>query len=268
MANPERGDYTRAPADEALTGPGASAGSRIARAVKDDRRAMMARRRVATVGLFVAFAAAVTGLEAAESTSQPSTRPTPTLPADERLAAAVAEVGRFDFLKGYELFDQVLKSAQPTDSAWESATFGKAVCAQQTRPITEARTKEAAALYAELIQKRPQFPLAARAMMNLGRIDELRDHGEPPNLPGARRWYQQVIDRWPADPIAGEATLRLAATHVQTYESDAVGKGIALLEDWLEAHPDDALASAMWQYLGDTYFFPANDSSQALDCYE
>ena len=64
------------------------------------------------------------------------------------------------------------------------------------------------------------------------------------------------------------AMLRLAATYIQSYDHEQALIGTTSLRTWLADHPHEALASAMWQYLGDTYFFPLADYPQSLHAYE
>ena len=105
-------------------------------------------------------------------------------------------------------------------------------------------------------------------MLNLGRIEELSDYYQDyVDLVAARTWYQKVADKYPGQLIASEATLRIASTYIQTYEDDQILKGIDILKKWLAEYPQDELASAMWQYLGDTYFYPIEDYAKSLSCY-
>ena len=185
-----------------------------------------------------------------------------------QLATAVGEVALFNFKKGYELSRAVLEETVAPSPEWQQATFLAAVCAQQVSPPTRAMIEEAGRLYRLLLEKTPDSKYAPRTMMNLGRIEELSDYYEDEvDLAAARHWYEKVVEGWPDRPVAGEATLRIAATHIQTYDDEQVRTGAALLETWLAAHPDDPLASAMWQYLGDTYFFPLASYRQSLECY-
>jgi len=188
---------------------------------------------------------------------------------DQRLADAVAEVTLFGFKNAYPLFDSVMAESTPGSEQWQQAVFGTAVCAHQISPPSKSLINRAEELYKLLIEKTPDSAFAPRAMMHLGRIAELRDyHKDESDLELARQWYSKVLERWPERPIASEATLRIASTYIQTYEQEQVEKGIAILEKWLAAHPDDYLASAMWQYLGACYFFPLKQYRQSLDCYE
>lgn len=198
--------------------------------------------------------------------SSPASGQVDTVP--NQLVTAAAEAALFNFNKGYELSRAVLTGAAAPSSTWQQATFLAAVCAQQMSPPTRAMIEEAARLCRSLLDKAPASKYVGRAMMNLGRIEELSDYyGDQVDLAAARRCYERVLERWPDSAIAGEALLRIAATHIQTYDDEEVRKGVALLQDWLAEHPDDALASAMWQYLGDTYFFPLASYRRSLECY-
>jgi len=186
-----------------------------------------------------------------------------------QLDAAANEAALFGFARGYELAYAALATAEPSSEEWQWAVFLAGVCAQQTSPPTPGMIERAGELYRLLLEKTPDSRYAPRAAMNLGRIEELIDYyGDRPDLGAARKWYQEVVERWADRSIAGEATLRIAGTHVQTFEGEEVAKGIALLEAWLAEHPDDELASGMWQYLGDTYFFPLAGYERSLACYE
>ena len=188
---------------------------------------------------------------------------------DERLEQAVAEVSYFSFARAYKLFKIVSDDSNASPARRQQALYGMAVCAQQISPPNKSRIDEAIGLYELLLGEGPDSKFAPRATMNLGRIAELSDYYQDKvDLEAARRWYQKVIDRWPDKPIAGEAALRIAGTHIQTYDEPRVRKGVKLLESWLAKHPKDPLASGMWQYLADTCFFPLKDYARSLECYQ
>ena len=191
------------------------------------------------------------------------------LTVEQGLDEALTEVTYLSFDRAYNLFNGVLAEVPEGSATWQQAVYGKAVCAQQMTPASPERMREAAGLYQQqLLAKTPDSKFAPRAMMNLGRIAELVDYtGDTSDLATARDWYQKVVDRFPGLPIAGEAALRIAGTYIQTYQKDQVTKGIEIVSDWLKAHPQDPLASAMWQYLGDSYYDPLGDFANSLDCY-
>jgi len=186
----------------------------------------------------------------------------------EALGKALEEVGYFNFKAAYKLYDRVMKSTAKGSPVWQKAAYGRAVCAQQITPAKKHLIEEARELFETLVEKYPESRFAPRAMLNLGRIYELRDYaGDKVDPAKARAVYGKVIENWPGKPIASEATLRLAAAYVQTYNAKMAEKGVAVLEKWLAAHPDDPLAPAMYQYLGDSYRFPLKKYAKAVENY-
>lgn len=185
------------------------------------------------------------------------------------LAAALTNVGYLDYEHALPLYREAMAASKEGSEPWQEATYGLAICLQQVSPITKNNIDQAVSLFNRLIEKSPQSRFAPRAMMNLGRIEELRDyHNDVIDLVKARGWYQKVLDGWPNDPIAGEATLRIAATHIQTMDVKQDQIGIDILKKWLAAHPKEELASIMWQYIAETYFYPMQDYQQSLEAYE
>jgi len=184
------------------------------------------------------------------------------------LQTGTTELSSRNFEAAKELFGSVIKETAPGSEPWAHAVFGAAVCAHHRSPTTQKRVEDAARLYHLLLESVAGSKFAPRAALNLGRLAELRDYYEDPvDLEAARNWYRRVIDRWPDLPIAGEATLRLAATFVQTYDMPEVRHGVDLLETWLTTRDDEPLAAGMWQYLGDIYFYPLADHAASLSCY-
>lgn len=184
------------------------------------------------------------------------------------LQKATEEVSYFSFDRALKLFEQAKTNAPVGSEQWQEAVYGAAVCAQQISPTTKANIEKSEKLYLILLENAPDSRFSPRAMLNLGRIAELSDyHEDPMDLPTAGDWYQKVVDNCPGQLIASEATLRIAATYIQTYEHDQVVKGIDILEQWLADHSRDEFASAMWQYLGDTYFYPLDKYAESLSCY-
>ncbi|HEY3593323.1 MAG TPA: tetratricopeptide repeat protein [Polyangiaceae bacterium] len=209
----------------------------------------------------VAFLAVTTLSAATASSDAPA--------AQEKLAEAMQQVAYINLEKARTLYAEAKASAPRGSADWDKALFGEATCAWHQLPIQRANADEAARLFTELLHVSPRGAFAPRSMMNLGRILELpEDRDDPVDLPGARAWYQKVVDLWPNDPIAGEATLRIAGTYIQTFETKAIATGIERLRGWVEARPGDPLASIMWQYLAETYFFPLKDYQRSLEAYD
>lgn len=183
------------------------------------------------------------------------------------LGQAAEQLGMFTWERAHALYVQALAATVEGSPQWQEAAFGAAVCAHHVSPSGADGLDEAAKLYRRLAEPALNSRFAARSLMNLGRISELKDYdADVVDLNSARQRYAEVVERFPNDPIASEATLRLAGAHVQTFEKDQLARGIDILKRWLAAHPSDPLSSAMWQYVGDAYFF-LKDYRPSLDAY-
>jgi tetratricopeptide (TPR) repeat protein len=220
----------------------------------------VALRRAATVGAVLAV------LGSAKVAVAPENSPSFV---DQKFARATEEVAFINLEKARFLFAEARAMTKPGSPQWDRAIFGEATCIWHLLPIQRENAAQAAELFTLLASQSPTGTFTPRALLNLGRILELpEDRDDPIDLPGARAWYQKVIDGWPGEPIAGEATLRLSGTYIQTFDHAQVEKGVGLLRAWVEAHPADPLASIMWQYLADTYFFPLRDYRRAFHAYD
>ena len=186
----------------------------------------------------------------------------------DSIATALDHIRHADFRRAYDLFAAgVLREAEGS-VAWQEAIYGQAVCAEQVTPPSAERRAEARQLYEQLLAVAPESRLAPRVWMDLGRMEELTGLRQTPNrLAAARDYYGKVLEQWPNESIAGEATLRIAATWVQAFEIEQVKRGVSILQHWLASHPNDPLASAMWQYLGQTFFYPLESYEESLACY-
>lgn len=184
------------------------------------------------------------------------------------LSKAQDELSCFSFDVAADLFESAAAQSTRGSDAWLKGTLGLAMCLQQHSPPSPAKIERAAKLLRSVVDAAPKSECAARATMCLGRIEELSDYyGDEPQPEAARELYQKVVSDWPDDAIAGEATLRIAAIDVQTYETQKVQRGVALLESWLASHPHDPLASVMWKYIGDTCYRPLRDYRKAVESY-
>lgn len=171
-----------------------------------------------------------------------------------------------------DAYEPLRDAAKPGSAEWTEATYALAACYHQVQPPSAGNIRQAQALYKEVIEKSTDERYIARAMLSMGRIDEMRDYlDDNVNLDTAREWYLKVAERFKGQPIAGEAVLRAASTLIQAFDEPKylkVKEGLAMLEKFLAEHPDDPLASVMWQYAGDAYFKPLADYRNMLRCYE
>lgn len=171
---------------------------------------------------------------------------------------------RYNFDLAAEAFAGARAASPAGSELWQQGTLGLAVSLHQQVPIEIGRIADAAKLYEEVAEQGGKSLLAARACLNRGRIAEQRDtNDDVVDLATARLWYQKVVDGWPDQPIAGEATLRLAVTWIQTLQPDAVRTGIRLCEE-RAARPGEVWAGALWKQAGDAWWMCLRDNSQAV----
>jgi tetratricopeptide (TPR) repeat protein len=188
--------------------------------------------------------------------------------ADDNIAKGWQEVSFFNFKLAKEFFDQAVK-ANPVDSdEWIEASYGRAISLQHIVPPSPDYIAESEETFLLLAERYPDHRCAPRSLLNAARIAELVDYyQDPPRTEQARRLYREVIRRWGDLPIAGETTLRLAESYMRTFEPEQVRKGIEILKEWLDLHPNDPLASAMWQVMGDACFDPLKEYRKACRYY-
>ncbi len=186
----------------------------------------------------------------------------------ELLAKASTGLTQFTFDWPQPLFREALGRATPGSEEWTQAAFGLATCRLYVNPVTVEGVTEATTLFEQILAKAPTSRFAPNACMTLGRIAEQPDfYQDPADLSAARLRYQEVMNKWPDLPMAGEAALRLAGTYATT-NTPADGKlAIATLLDWLKVHPEDPLAAAMYQFMGDTTYLRLSDKAGSLPFY-
>lgn len=194
----------------------------------------------------------------------------PAKPVDAKaeIAAGAEQCLRYSFDVAAADFTRARAIATPGSEEWLQATLGLAVALHHEVPLSAKRiSEEAAPLYEEAFTKGGRSLVAARAAIGRGRVAEERDEKDDPvDIDTARLWYQKVVDGWPEDPIAGEATLRLAESYIQTLEPELARKGAELAEARATAHPAEAWAGSLWQQAGDAWWIVLQDRDQAIRC--
>lgn len=179
------------------------------------------------------------------------------------ITIGTAALGGFRFDLARLSFDRAAAAAAPNSVEWRHAVLGQAVCAQHVAPVTEAGIAEAVTLYGAIAAGNADD--AALATLHLGRICEQIDYlGDTIDLPKAREHYRTVVNRWPDADIAGEATLRLMGTFIQTLDPAQVREGITIGETHLAGHPKDPWAGAIWQTISETWQRPLGDETKAV----
>ncbi len=189
---------------------------------------------------------------------------------DALLEEAALELTYFNFDTAYGLFVDLQDEVETRGSdLWLKATLGRALSAQNKTPATRQALDEARQAYESLIAEAAESFFAARALIQLGRIAEVRDYGgDAVDLDAARGFYRQVVEGWPDASIADEAALRYADTYFQRFDDPAaVAKGVRYLESWVQGRDDQPLAAVIWEVLAIVKEEQLQDAQGALDAY-
>jgi tetratricopeptide (TPR) repeat protein len=174
----------------------------------------------------------------------------------------------YDFEKAIPQFRSLQEQNKIGSPKWIEATFGLALSLHHKTPPAKEAIEEARKLYLLLGDKYSTVPCAARALMNAGRIDELRDYYQDKiDLDSARKLYRKVIEKYKNEPIVSEAVLRLAQSYTNTFKKEEILEGIKIMQDWLKDHPNDPLAGLMHLLMADMNYYPLLNYKQAVTDY-
>jgi tetratricopeptide (TPR) repeat protein len=191
-----------------------------------------------------------------------------TVDAPALIAAGVQHSLHYSFDLAEKEFAEARAATEPGSEPWLQASLGLAVALHHRVPLSAARINEQAVpLYEEVFAQGGRSLLAARAALNRGRAAQERDEqSDTVDTPTAQLWYRKVIDGWPEEPIAGEATLRLAVTYIESFEPEAVRQGIALAEARAQSRPNEIWASSLWLLAGDSWWTVMGNRPDAIRC--
>lgn len=182
------------------------------------------------------------------------------------LAQAWEDVGYLDYRRALPQFRRILKAADASSAEWRQAMLGQALCLHQRQPDVKADKERAAELYDALIAASDKEPIQATALLLRGKLSQLVDYfGDEEDFAGAAESYQRILRDWSESSSAGEAALYLAQCAIFTMDKDATRKGIARLEAWVKAHPDNPYAASHWLLIALAYRMPLEDQSAAVD---
>ena len=128
---------------------------------------------------------------------------------DSNWKATHDAVADLDFRNVLKLYAPLQGRRCRRQHRWTEATFCMALANHQLQPITGDAIVEAQRLYELVVAKSKDDRYIARAMLNIGRILELRNYkNDKINLVRAHDQYRKVLDRFPTAPVAAEAVLR------------------------------------------------------------
>ncbi|MDQ8207323.1 tetratricopeptide repeat protein [Coraliomargarita sp. SDUM461003] len=190
------------------------------------------------------------------------------LSVEEQVQAGVKALQIFDFEQSREILLQAQPKVDVSDETlWTLATYSYALSAWHDSPPVEENVLVAKAALQELIERYPQSLYASCALIDLGRMAEIKDfpHDEP-DVETARGYYRQVIQEFPDSDMAVRATLNLAQTYAQELEESSVRQAIQLLEERLP-NLDSGWVGLYAQYIAQLYAFYLKDHDAAIQPY-
>ena len=176
------------------------------------------------------------------------------------------DVGYLDYRRAAPQFEKLRKGGSPESRTWRRATLGLALCLHQRQPDVKSDKERASGLYDALIAASDTDPIQATALLLRGKLAQLVDYfGDEEDFSGAAGFYGRILRDWPESSSAGEAALYLAQTAIFTMDRAAARKGIADLEAWVTAHPDNPYAASHWLLIALGYRMPLEDQAAAVD---
>ncbi len=174
----------------------------------------------------------------------------------------------YEFDRAEPIFRKLRSRFEVGSEQWIESSFGLAVSLEYKTPASPETISQAQKIYQELADKYPNHKCAPRALLNIGRIYELRNYYKDKiDLQSARKYYRFVIDRYADSPIVGEAVLRLAMSYTILCNRKSVYKGIDIMNKWISKHPSDKFSGLMYLHLGDVYFYPLREYRKCIDSY-
>lgn len=189
----------------------------------------------------------------------------------ELLREAHTEASVFNYNRAQGLYAQARARAEHGSDVWVEATFGLATAGWHRLPPNRAAILEARGFFEELVEVLPpESPYLPRALLNLGRIVELRNFpGDTVDPDVARTYYERVLKQWEGTIHADEAAGRIAANALHHVDDrERVRTGLEDLEAYLEQRPDSPIANVLWYFLGDKYWFFLDDAEKSFAAFE
>jgi tetratricopeptide (TPR) repeat protein len=185
----------------------------------------------------------------------------------DQLQTGSQQIIMLDFSNALTTFRAAVAVAPASGAQAAEARFGLAVALQNLASVTPAQIAEAKQLYNDVIALAPASGWALRAMMNLGRIEDLGYNSQPARLLAARAWYEKARTAAAGGELAGEATLRIMGTYMQSYDAEQTRQGIAVGMAFMAQYPQHSYNAAIWEYIGDRQLW-LKDYRACVDAYQ
>ncbi|MGE9296027.1 MAG: tetratricopeptide repeat protein [Puniceicoccales bacterium] len=188
---------------------------------------------------------------------------------EAQVNAGVEALRVFDFDTAYERLGEIQPSLDQDDPNWVLATYSLGIAAWHLTPPSEIAINEAVEYLSAVVEAAPESDFAASALLDLGRIAEVKNYrNDNTDVPAAQAYYRQVREEFPQTEMSARATLYLAQTLVQTFDEASIREAVKLLEVEMAAQPDSPWLGVMAQYTAQIEAFYLHDPASALTHYQ
>lgn len=169
---------------------------------------------------------------------------------ESEMAAARQYLSSLNYAAAGNIYEVIYPALPKDDPHWPEVAFGYANCLWHETPPNPDRVEQAHNIFTELAERQAGTDWGDSALLSLARIEMLRDFpGDAVNPAGAEPILESLVEE-STGFIRHEALLRLAECKRMDFRNrESMEAARNLLTGWLEAHPDNPLASLMWEQL-------------------
>ena len=162
-----------------------------------------------------------------------------------KIAEAWSEFRMGEYRKAIEIFSSVAQHPETSKKHRLAALYGLACSHWQKLP--DADKPRAIRIFNQIIEESPDSEYAAWSGLALIRIDHIVPAGEKPDYPALRARYLALFQKFPKFTAGHEGFIYMAATYVASMQNeDELRKGLEILEDFIQKHPDSPFISSAW----------------------
>jgi tetratricopeptide (TPR) repeat protein len=187
---------------------------------------------------------------------------------ESELTAARQYLSSLNYSAAQKVYEAIYPVLPTDDPHWPEAAFGYANSLWHQTPPSPEGVEQARDIFTELAEKHADTDWGDSALLSLARIEMLRDFpGDEENPAGAEPILERLVEK-SRGFIRHEALVRLAECKRMDFrDRESLEAARKLLTDWLEAHPDNPLASLMWEQLAWMELLDFGRSEPALDAF-
>lgn len=183
----------------------------------------------------------------------------------EQIDAGLEALSIYDYANAHNSLATAYANMDPEDVRWKKIAYAYALAAWHRSPPNLARIADAEQVLLLLAERFPGTDIAASALLDMGRIAEVRDTNmDVADLPRARQLYEQVRDDFPGTAMSARATLFLAQLNAQTLKTSDVLAAIEILEAELEQTTLAEWKALLAYYAGHLHTFYLQQPEAAL----